>query len=381
MSASPPVADRAKAAAAAVLHPAKLDAFIVHLNKVMQTPNGIDAVLAAVCYGARLGSVVLSTAGGRALLHEPVRQLASVLLALPARAGALVILTNNGGDSGSGKKAMSTATAAKAAAGASALVLAQRLRALGSLLTEARMMLRLWGLLSMYVWARQLLGQLLARRSAGKMTAKAADVTAAPAAAPAPAPAPAEATDASVAENKEGEGEGEGEANKTEAAAAATDAAAAAAAAAATVPTTTAATAAPVIPPSSTAETLVGWTQLISCVAYQVTENAAYLASKGVLGASPAQQGKLYRWSSRAFSVFIAAELGRLVVQFTQQATDTPEKKAQAGELHKNLVRYASLAPITAHWSMENGFLGDTALTVLGGIPAAIQMHRTWTQA
>ncbi|CAK7216647.1 hypothetical protein SBRCBS47491_002898 [Sporothrix bragantina] len=321
MSTSSP-AVKAKAAAAACLDPANLDAFIVHLNKCMQTPAGIDAVLAAVCYGARLGSVVLNTAGGRALFHEPVRQLAAVLLALPTRAGALVILTNNGVKAQTG--ATSTAAAAKAAAGASALVLAQRLRALGTLLTEARMMLRLWGLLSMYVWARQLLSQLLARRRAA--AAKKA---------------------ASVVEQKEGEAPAEAET---------------------------------VIPPTSTAETLVGWTQLLSCIAYQVTENWAYLASKGVLGATPAQQGKLYRWSSRSFSVFVVAELGRIAVQYAHQTTDTPEKKAQALELHKNLVRYASLAPVMAHWGMEKGFLSDTALTILGCIPAAIQIHRTWKE-
>ncbi|CAK7210583.1 hypothetical protein SCUCBS95973_000838 [Sporothrix curviconia] len=326
MSASSPAA-RAKAAAAAAVDPANLDAFLVHLNKCMQTPAGIDAVLAAVCYGARLGSVVLNTAGGRALFHEPVRQLAAVLLALPTRAGALVILSSSNNNS-----VKAQAGAAKAAAGASALVLAKRLRALGTLLTEARMMLRLWGLLSMYVWARQLLGQLLARRRAA-----AAKKAAAPAA-------------AAVAETKEGEAP---EAPVAEAA---------------------------VAPPTSTAETLVGWTQLLSCIAYQVTENWAYLAGKGVLGASPAQQGKLYRWSSRSFSVFVVAELGRIAVQYTHQATDTPEKKAQARELHKNLVRYASLAPVMAHWGMEKGFLSDTALTILGCIPAAIQIHRTWKE-
>ncbi|KAL1897117.1 hypothetical protein Sste5346_004322 [Sporothrix stenoceras] len=342
MSDSPAV--RAKACAAAAIDPANLDAFLVHLNKVMQTPAGIDAVLAAVCYGARLGSVVLNTAGGRALFHEPVRQLAAVLLALPTRASssALVLLTSNSKATG-----VTTAGAAKAAAGASALVLAQRLRALGTLMTEARMMLRLWGLLSMYVWARQLLGQLLARRRVAAAAKKEKEAKAA-------------AVSAAVAPTDEKDGEVKAE--QAEKAAAEK------------------AEAAKVVPPTSTAETFIGWTQLLSCIAYQVTENAAYLSSKGVLGGTPAQQGKLYRWSSRSFSVFVAAELGRLAVQYAHQTTDTPAKKAQAVELHKNLVRYASFAPVMAHYGMEKGFLGDTALTILGFIPAAIQIHRTWNQ-
>lgn len=345
MSDSSP-AVRAKACAAAAVDPANLDAFLVHLNKVMQTPAGIDAVLAAVCYGARFGSIVLNTAGGRALFHEPVRQLAAVLLALPTRASssALVLLTSTNSKAAAN---ITTAGAAKAAAGASALVLAQRLRALGTLMTEARMMLRLWGLLSMYVWARQLLGQLLARRRVAAAAKKEKEAAAA-------------ATAAEVAPT--GEKDGEAAAEKVDKAAAEK------------------AAAAKVVPPTSTAEVLIGWTQLLSCIAYQVTENAAYLSGKGVLGATPAQQGKLYRWSSRSFSVFVAAELSRLAVQYTHQTTDTPAKKAQAVELHKNLVRYASFAPVMAHYGMEKGFLGDTALTILGCIPAAIQIHRTWKE-
>ncbi|ERT01221.1 peroxin 11c [Sporothrix schenckii 1099-18] len=336
MSDSP--AARAKAVASAAIDPANIDAFIVKLNKVMQTPGGIDAVLAAVCYGARLGSVILNTAGGRALFHEPVRQLAAVLLALPTRASAsaLVLVTSSGNKNTN----VTTAGAAKAAAGASALVLAQRLRALGTLLTEARMMLRLWGLLSMYVWARQLVGQLLARRRVAAAAQKEKAAAAAAAAEPS---------------DKTKEGEEKAAVAEKEAAA-------------------------KVVPPTSTAETLVGWTQLLSCIVYQVTENAAYLSGKGVLGATPAQQGKLYRWSSRAFSVFVAAELGRLAVQSMHQTTDTPAKKAQALELHKNMVRYASLAPVMAHWGMEKGFLSDVSLTILGCIPAAIQIHKTWKE-
>ncbi len=314
---------RANASAALARHAAALDAFVVHLNKCMETPAGIDAVLAAVCYGARLAAVVLNTAAGRALLHEPARQLAAVLLALPTRASGLVLLT---GTATATATTTTTKKAAKAAAAASALVLAKRLRALGSLMTEARMMLRLWGLLSMYVWARQMVKQLWASRQ--------------PAAA---AAAPKESA--------------EGEAT-TETAVA---------------PTTASSR-------RSALETIVGWTQLASCIAYQVPENWAYLSSKGVLGATPAQQGRLYMWSSRAFAVFVAAELGSLGVKIARQATETPAQKAEALELHRNLVRYASLAPVMTHWSLEKGFLGETALTVLGFIPAALQMHKTWTE-
>ena len=51
------------------------------------------------------------------------------------------------------------------AAGAVALVLASRLKALSGLLSEARMILRLWALLGMYFWGRGLVAKALRKSS------------------------------------------------------------------------------------------------------------------------------------------------------------------------------------------------------------------------
>ncbi|OAA67080.1 hypothetical protein SPI_01656 [Niveomyces insectorum RCEF 264] len=306
------------------LAPANIDAFLLHLNKCMSTPGGIDAVLAAVCYSARISAVVLSTAAGRALLHAPVRQLVALALALPARASNLVLLTEI--SSPAAAAAATASSSGRAAAAAAALVLAQRLRALGSLMTEARMILRLWGLLSM------------------------------------------QETAAAAKTGNEAEA-------KTEADSATTT----------TTTTTT----------PSTAETVLTWTQWATCTLYQAYENGAYLARRGVLGWSPETQARANRWSCRFFAVYVAIELGRLTAQTVQAAqaaqaapagtdadadTDT-NQQATARERRKNLVRYAALAPVMAHWSLEQGFLGETGLTLLGSIPAALQIHRAWNEA
>ena len=292
---------------AAVKTAVHLDAFIVRLNKCLETPSGIDAVLAIVCYTARLGSVLLNTAAGRALLHEPVYRLAVVIASRPSLRSVLVQT--------SGPSSLKTDAAA------AALVLAKRMRALGTLLTEARMMLRLWGLVSMYVWARSLLKQLLAKQITAVKTQDA---------------------------EKNGE---DGD----------------------------------VVPKAdgpSTVESLIGWTQLLSCIGYQVTENYAYLSSKGVLGASPAKQSSLYIWSSRSFSVYVAVELARGAYNIVHHGvSDTPAKKAAAFELHRNFARYASLAPVMGHWSLQKGFMNEAGLTVFGFIPAALQIHKIWQSA
>lgn len=292
---------------AAVKTAAHLDAFIVRLNKCLQTPSGIDAVLAIVCYTARLGSVLLNTAAGRALLHEPVYRLAVIFASRPSIRSILVQT--------SGPSSLKTDAAT------AALVLAKRMRALGTLLTEARMMLRLWGLVSMYVWARSLLKQLLAKQITAAKTQDA---------------------------EKNGE-DGDAVAKADE---------------------------------PSTVETLIGWTQLLTCIGYQVTENYAYLSSKGVLGASPAKQSSLYIWSSRSFSVYVAVELARGAYNIVHHGvSDTPAKKAAAIELHRNFARYASLAPVMGHWSLEKGFMNEAGLTVCGFIPAALQIHKIWQDA
>lgn len=282
---------------AAALSPARLDAFLVRLNDVMQTPSGSDAVLATVCYGARTASVLLTAAAGRQLVGDAV-----------------------------------------------ALGLAKRLRALGSLMAEMRMMTRLWGMLSMYVWARQLLQQLLAqKKSKSKSQSKS---------------------------------KGKGKDKDTAA---------------------------------NIADTIVAWSQLISCSAYQVLENGAFLAQHGILPLPPAVQTTAYLWSSRAFCVYVAVELGRLAAALaashgalaaalaaaatgttstgttnttnTTTTAITSEKRAEIVELQRSAMRYMAFAPATINWSMQKGFLGEPAVTMLGMVPAALQIHKIWTEA
>ncbi|KAB5558101.1 hypothetical protein GE09DRAFT_100423 [Coniochaeta sp. 2T2.1] len=125
------------------LTPKNVDAFLSHLNRCLSTPSGIDTVLLFLCYTSRFSSSLLSGLATRALHRS-----ASEWVALVSASNRTTVLLAT--DS---KQLPATAAAA------AGLVLAKRLGNLSSLLSEARTILRLWGLLGMYFWAKRLLTQ------------------------------------------------------------------------------------------------------------------------------------------------------------------------------------------------------------------------------
>lgn len=133
------------------LTPTKLDSFLSHLQRCFSTPSGIDTVLLFLCYTSRLGSSALSALATRAL-H---RSASDWIAVISASRTAVLVATDTG-------KLPSTAAAA------ASLVLAQRLKNLSNLLSEARTILRLWGLLGMYFWAKRLLRQTFAAQPTEK---------------------------------------------------------------------------------------------------------------------------------------------------------------------------------------------------------------------
>ncbi|KAH8894868.1 hypothetical protein GQ53DRAFT_792713 [Thozetella sp. PMI_491] len=273
--------------------PPHTDAFLTHLHRCMSTPSGIDTVLLFVGYTSRLAAVGLTSLSANAL-RRSAREWIALVAALPPR--ATILFTSD-----------ESAKLPSTAAAAAALVLAQRLRALATLLADVRTAMRLWGLLSMYLWGRRLVLKHLAARKA-KATEKGTE------------------------------------------------------------------------PQETAAETALAWAQFLSCTAYQVLENGAYLASKGVLGWAPATQGRASRWSVRCWALFVGLELGRLVAEGLGDGKDGRIKKTavEVETWRKNLVRNLAWAPLTVHWSLEKGFASETAIAMLGSVPGMIQMRDLW---
>ncbi|EOO01600.1 putative peroxin 11c protein [Phaeoacremonium minimum UCRPA7] len=291
--------------------PSNIDAFLAHLHRCLQTPSGIDTVLLFLCYTSRFNSAAL-TSLSQSLLRRSARELIALAFTLPPRTTVLFSVPGK--------------SPGKSAAAELALLLAGRLKSLASLISELRMMMRLWGLLGMYFWGKGLANKLLAARQA-KVT-----------------------TDG---------GEKTGD-----------DAAAA--------------------PKESPLVTAVAWTQWLSCVVFQALENGAYLSSKGVLGWSPQAQARAYSIGTKAWGVYVAVELGRLAAEIVAKrraarepsvsAADAESAKTELVGLRTEFVRNAAWAPLILHWSSEKGLVSDMTVGLLGSIPGVMQMRRLWRE-
>ncbi|GAW26335.1 putative peroxin 11C [Rosellinia necatrix] len=205
------------------------------------------------------------------------------------------------------------------------LALARRLKALSGLASEARTITRLWGLLGMYFWARRLVLKRRQQKEQGGSSGS------------------------SSGSSSGGGGDG--------------------------------------------LETAVAWSQLASCVVFQALENGAYLASRGVLGWSPAAQGRAARWSARFWGAFVGLELVRLGLESGRRGRRTRAEKFAGGKTvadvereerewsaawRRALVRNLAWAPLTVHWSLEQGLVSEMTIGALASIPSVLQIRDLW---
>jgi hypothetical protein len=131
--------------------PSNIDAFLTRLDKCLSTPSGIDTVMLFLCYTSKLGASVLSSLSQSAL-RRSAREWITLVASLPR--GTTVVFSSPAAAAAAG--ATGASKTALPATATLALLLSKRLSALSSLLSEARMILRLWALLGMYFWARGL---------------------------------------------------------------------------------------------------------------------------------------------------------------------------------------------------------------------------------
>jgi hypothetical protein len=117
---------------------------------------------------------------------------------------------------------------------------------------------------------------------------------------------------------------------------------------------------------------VIRWATYIQGVAgalYQLQEDLAYLAMKGVLPISDKMQGKLWIWSCICWAIHVQLEL--IVVL----------RRRFAGEKDLLLPAFVNMAwlPLTIHWSLENGALTPIQVGLLGAlasIPGALPHWR-----
>jgi hypothetical protein len=153
----------------------------------------------------------------------------------------------------------------------------------------------------------------------------------------------------------------------------------------------------------------LAWVQIASLVTFQVLENGAYLASKRVLVGSGWEgeggrqwEARWWMWSCRGWGVFVALELVRLAVQ---RYSLSEEEESQADVLadgekegklmleerakarrersrdwRRDLISNVGYMPLTAHYSVEGGFLPDWAFGILGVAGAGALLVDAWAK-
>lgn len=151
------------------------------------------------------------------------------------------------------------------------------------------------------------------------------------------------------------------------------------------------------------------WAAIASCVGFQVLENGAYLSSKGVLtGASwageagKAKELQWWLWSSRFWAAYVGIELVRLGVERYYRVVpkdvgsdwrafgdgEKEDKIAQEKkrvELKKSdwvwwkdLASNVAYAPMTIHWSTEQGMLSDWGVGACGMVAGGALLADAW---
>lgn len=121
--------------------PSSADAFVQHLHRCLRTRSGTDTVLLFTAYAARLAGASLDILG-RTALRQSARQLVELAFQLPPRTSVV----------------LGTAPAPPIAT--VALAMAKRLQAFVDMLGEWRTMNRLWGIMAMWLAAKDLLQRL-----------------------------------------------------------------------------------------------------------------------------------------------------------------------------------------------------------------------------
>ncbi|CAO2655211.1 Nn.00g102750.m01.CDS01 [Neocucurbitaria sp. VM-36] len=149
------------------------------------------------------------------------------------------------------------------------------------------------------------------------------------------------------------------------------------------------------------------WAAIASCVGFQTLENGAYLSSKGALTSASwtgdvgkARENTWWIWSSRFWAAYVGVELVRLGVMRFYDSPDPSktvavdedgekeskirkEERRRQDKLEnwlwwKDLASNVAYAPMTLHWSMEEGLLSDWGVGACGMVAGGALLADAW---
>ncbi|KAI4122353.1 MAG: hypothetical protein LQ338_005868 [Usnochroma carphineum] len=151
--------------------------------------------------------------------------------------------------------------------------------------------------------------------------------------------------------------------------------------------------------------------QLISGTIFQVLENLAFLGDKAVVRIPWEKRARMWLWCSRAWGVSVGLELGRLGREWVlrplffgeddegsdkeddegeggqvsdnlsqKRRRDGPRRKAMMEKWRREVLVNACFAPMTLHYSVEGGLLGEGWLSLLGAVASWLSLREAWRE-
>lgn len=127
-------------------------------------------------------------------------------------------------------------------------------------------------------------------------------------------------------------------------------------------------------PPSDPILAKVAKLQTYANMLYFPLENAAYLGSHSILPISKSTEISLWVWSSRFWAAHVALEFVRLYRE-RQIRLKGKEKETDDNEVRRwwaSLIMNIAYAPLTIHWSLEEGLFSRDVDVGYFGVIAAI---------
>ncbi|KAF3930590.1 hypothetical protein ABW19_dt0204568 [Dactylella cylindrospora] len=134
-------------------------------------------------------------------------------------------------------------------------------------------------------------------------------------------------------------------------------------------------------PPKDLQLRQIAYAQVAVNVVYQFLENIAYLSQHKILNYSNRTQNKLWAWSCRFWAAHVALDFCRLwrirMLRHRYKGVTDAEDHEWWRQVSSNLC----WAPLTIHWSVENGGLLDGFTTgCLGTAAGILSVQHVWRQ-
>jgi Peroxisomal biogenesis factor 11 (PEX11) len=143
-------------------------------------------------------------------------------------------------------------------------------------------------------------------------------------------------------------------------------------------------------PPEDTILWACAWLQCAAYTAYQVLENRAYLAGKGIVSREGGAKGIVsdWLWSTRMWMIAVVVEFVRLarartlrMRKFEKGLLTADEEKTERESWWRELLVNTTNAPLTVHWSVDGGTMSDTTVGFLAAIGGAVGLRQRWKAA